>query len=128
MQELRDEENDPFAADEAKLEASNNFHLSKTPSNAFSEFVKHLSGMSEDEQDRLVANTKMGLEEKLEMFTVEEKYTRGSVQVSRGRKMSLLPGKTQHTARHSRVSKIVHDANKRCSQCQKRKTLGKASF
>ena len=120
-----DEDDDFFAANQARLSAA---RLSKTPSKAFASFIAQLSNMTEDEQDMAIKNTKMGIEEKLEMFTVSEKYSHGSVQVARGRKMSVLPSKDQHTARQDRVSKIVGQANKRCTQAQSRKTRGKASF
>ena len=120
-----DEYDDFFAANQARISAA---RLSKTPSKAFANFITQLSTMTEEEQDMAIESTKMGIEEKLEMFTVSEKYTGGSVQVARGRKMTVLPGKAKNTDRQSRVHQIVSQANRRCTQAQTKKTRGKASF
>lgn len=89
----------------------------KSPSGAFENFITQLSLGMEKEQD--VAT--MGIEEKLEMFKVSEKYSRGSVEVARGSKMTVLPGEVQHTIRHDKVCKIVDEANRLCTQARIRR-------
>ena len=108
-----DEEDDFFASKDTR-------RSSKSPSTAFANFITQLSLCAENNQD----GERMGIEEKLEMFKVSEKYSKGSVQVARGRKMTVLPAEAQHTTRRDKVCKIVDEANKRCTQAQMRRTRG----
>lgn len=81
---------------------------------SFANFITQLSLGMENEQ--VVA--RMGVEEKLEMFKVAEKYSKGSVEVARGKKMTVLPHDVQHTKRHDKVCKIVDGANTRCTRAR----------
>jgi len=103
----------------------------------FRSFIQQMSELSDDKQDAMVENMyriEDKLEDKLAMFTISEKYTRGSVGVARGKGNCLLPSILVTTKRQDRVSKVMNEAFKACNEChnkaaeERRKTVGRASF
>lgn len=77
----------------------------------FVSFCRHLAMIDDDEVRREVDNIKMSMEEKLSIFTISEKFSGGSVEVARGRKMTILPGKV-HEKRYTRISNMITEARK----------------
>ena len=54
------------------------------------------------------------------MISIDSQYSKGSVEAARGRKMSILPAQVMR--KHSfRASKLVQQAQKRCSVVGDRK-------
>ena len=93
----------------------------QTPS--FSDFCRNLSAMNEEELDNEVSKVgrgkRMSTAEKLEMFTIQEGFSKGSVEVCRGARMSVFPGAQVRKKRYSRLNKIAGEAEKRSSHARK---------
>lgn len=108
------------------------FHPKNVPSSTkklkFAEFCKSLSKMSEEELIKECSEIKMSEEEKLGLFSVSSKYSRGSVQVARGKKLSLVSGVKDKKHRYIRVDNLVREAHTRASDAERRKTVGKCEF
>ena len=68
----------------------------------------------------------MSTEDKLTMFSVSNKYCRGSVAVARGNRLSIVPGAEPKKKRYLRASQLAKEAHKRSREV--RKTMGKAEF
>lgn len=88
----------------------------------FASFCKHLALMDDDEVHREVDNIKMSIEDKLSMFTIDEKFSGGSVEVARGRKMTILPGKVREK-RYTRISNMIAEARKSVHQVDRKSAL-----
>ena len=57
----------------------------------------------------------MTKDEKMGMFTVKSQYSKGSVEVARGSRMSIFPRSQVRKKRYTRVSKIATEARRRAS-------------
>lgn len=103
-----DDEGDPLYA-----------HLSEHGSKpvSFSAYCKSLSQLSEEQLHSL--SSKMTHEEKMRMFTVNRQYSKGSVEVARGTRMSVVPHEQIRKKRFDRVSRIVGEAKKRSTVARK---------
>ena len=78
---------------------------------SFHQFIGGISTISEqDAWDK--PNAIMTTEDKHNMFTVNSKYSRGSVEVARGSRMSIFPRKDIGIRQHSILSKIAWEARK----------------
>ncbi|KAL3776443.1 hypothetical protein ACHAWO_005917 [Cyclotella atomus] len=111
------EEDDFFAPSPSKENALPDF--------AF--FCKKLSMLSEDDLIDECDNVKMTVEDKLSIFSIDSKYSGGSVEVARGRKMSIFPG--SQLKKESRASQMVVEAKKiSAAAIDRRKTRGMAEF
>ncbi|KAL7503287.1 hypothetical protein ACHAXN_001089 [Cyclotella atomus] len=91
-------------------------HGSKPAS--LSDYCKTLSRMTTRELDDK-GDGKMTTEDKLGMFTVHSKFSRGSVEVARGSRMSVLPRAQVRKKRYNRVSQLATEAHRRASITQK---------
>lgn len=78
-------------------------------------FCRSLSMLSEEE---LKQEVKMTTLDKMEMFTVQDKYSKGSVEVSRGARMSVFPGAQVRKTKYSRLTKIAGEAENRSSKAR----------
>ena len=83
---------------------------------SLADFCRSLSLLTEDE---LRDEVKMTTMDKMEMFTVQDKYSKGSVEVSRGARMSVFPGAQVRKTKYSRLSKIAVEAENRSSNARK---------
>ena len=107
----QDSEYDFFASNEGATQKKTS--VMKTPSVRFRDFISRVSMMTDDEVKQEVENAKLSIEEKLNMFTVDDRYSMGSVECARGKKMSVMPSGVRKSIRHAKVE---------------RKTRGKAAF
>lgn len=78
---------------------------------SFADYCKRLSRMSTRELNE-EGDIKMTTEDKLGMFTVHEKYSKGSVEVARGSRMSVFPRAQVRKKRYNRVSQIAIEAQR----------------
>lgn len=78
----------------------------------FAAFCRKISNMTDEEVDDEAKNIKMTTEDKMSMFTVQSKYSKGSVEVSRGARMSVFPGSQVRKKNFSRMSRIANEADK----------------
>ena len=85
----------------------------------FAAYCRKLSQMTEEEIEEEKRNVKMSSEDKMGMFTVQSKYSKGSVEVSRGSRMSVFPAAQVRKKRYSRMSKIAEEAGKRAQNARK---------
>ena len=53
------------------------------------------------------------------MISIDDKFSQGSVENARGRKMSILPAEMANK-RHSRMKNLVENTNRRCTNIQRR--------
>ena len=108
-------------SDDDEFMVSMGYGGGQTPS--FSEFCGTLSAMNDEELNREVSKVgrgkRMSTAEKMEMFTIKEAFSRGSVEVCRGARMSVFPGAQVRKKRYSRLNKIAGEAEKRCSHARK---------
>ena len=75
-----------------------------TPTPDLHVFCKQLS--EQEETDELLPLT---LEEKMDMITVDERFSRGSVEVARGGRMTLVSKPSKNTVRRKTIVKEVQD-------------------
>ena len=60
-----------------------------------------------DDEDERGDETKMTKEEKFSMVTVNEKFSKGSVEVARGKRMTLMPSNSKKDMRRQTILKEV---------------------
>ena len=118
---LADETNNTAATDSRPRRLSD---CRRSPSETFNSFIQKMTNMSEDEQNREIKFSSLGLEDKMSMFTIHQDYTRGSVSAARGRKVTILPSKFVATERRERVSKVVSMASKQCQRAAQDRKAG----
>ena len=87
----------------------------------FAEYCEALSRLPTMEIDK--AFGKMTTEDKLSMFTAHDTYSKGSVEVARGSRMSVLPRSQVRKTRYHRVSKITVEAQKRATISRRTVTM-----
>ena len=63
--------------------------------------------MKDEDGEANEGETKMTKEEKFSMVTVNEKYSKGSVEVARGRRMTLMPSNSKKDMRRQSILKEV---------------------
>lgn len=93
--------------------------IQSSASNSFDQFIKSLSTIPEQDPWEELPNARMSPEDKYNMFTVNSKYSRGSVEVARGSRMSFFPRKQHGILQHSRLGKIAREAHKRAARTNK---------
>lgn len=81
-----------------------------TTLDTFAQFIENISIVSGSE----VSNEKMTTNAKLGMFTVHSMYSKGSVDVARGARMTVMPGAVR-MKRYTRVRKIAEESKRRAS-------------
>jgi hypothetical protein len=86
---------------------------------SFAEYCKTLSRMTTREITDEEGRDKMTTEDKLGMFTVHSKFSKGSVEVARGSRMSVLPRAYVRKKRYTRVSQLATEAHRRATISQK---------
>lgn len=86
---------------------------------SFADFCKNISMLSEEELDRGIETDRLSKTDKMSMFTVNERYSGGSVEVSRGSRMSVFPGAQVRKNKYSRMTKIAGEAQKKADVARK---------
>lgn len=76
---------------------------------SFDDAIMKLSGKESEKK-----NKTLELVEKFSMLSVNERYTGGSVEVARGKQMSILPASAVPSERIVRATKIISEACKYC--------------
>lgn len=85
----------------------------KSPSEQFSDVLAQVPAMSEDELRQEIDNARMFIENKLRMVTVSEKYCGGSVEVARGKRMSIA----SVSEKSIRLCRLLYIKEEACNQC-----------
>jgi hypothetical protein len=89
-----------------------NFSSEPKTLDTFDHFIGNISLTSESDMCNEVSKEKMSTADKLGMFTIHSMYSKGSVDVARGSRMSVMHG-VMRKNRYRRMKRIAEEAKRR---------------
>ena len=98
---------------------------SSVDSDATFDFEDFCKKLDDEEEGPKKKSTRMTMKEKLSMVTVDDKYSKGSVDVARGKRMTLMPADHHRHSRRQTIMKEVRTRQTRLST--RRSTLSRGS-